>query len=122
MANTIDSGIDIGYFGGIDIDIGIDKRPLQLLVLILVLIRGLPQLLAILFIYENTVITASKAVYFSQCSSSARTSFVVKNPPWSHTASFPLQNSILVLIKLLILTFSAVLILVLILIRGLANY
>ena len=58
MANTIDSGIDIGYFGGIDI--GIDKRPLQLLVLILVLIRGLPELLAILFIKENTVITASR--------------------------------------------------------------
>ena len=60
LANTIDSGIDIGYFGGIDIDIGIDKRPLQLLVLILVLIRGLPELLAILFINENTVITASR--------------------------------------------------------------
>ena len=60
MANTIDSGIDIGYFGGIDIDIGIDKRPLQLLVLILVLIRRLPELLAILFIKENTVITASR--------------------------------------------------------------
>ena len=60
LANTIDSGIDIGYFGGIDIDIGIDKRPLQLLVLILVLIRGLPELLAILFIKENTVITASR--------------------------------------------------------------
>ena len=60
LANTIDGGIDIGYFGGIDIDIGIDKRPLQLLVLILVLIRGLPELLAILFIKENTVITASR--------------------------------------------------------------
>ena len=52
MANNIDSGIDIEYFGGIDIeyfggiDIGIDKRPLQLLVLV----RGLPELLAILFI------------------------------------------------------------------------
>ena len=60
LANTIDSGIDIGYFGGIDIDIGIDKRPLQLLVLILVLIRGLPELLAILFINENIVIMASR--------------------------------------------------------------
>ena len=60
LANTIDSGIDIGYFGGIDIDIGIDKRPLQLLVLILVLIRGLPELLAILFINENLVMTASR--------------------------------------------------------------
>ena len=64
LANTIDSGIDIGYFGGIDIDIGIDKRPLQLLVLILVLIRGLPELLAILFIKENTVITASRQRFF----------------------------------------------------------
>ena len=60
LANTIDSGIDIGYFGGIDIDIGIDKRPVQLLVLILVLIRCLPGLLAIYFINENTVITASR--------------------------------------------------------------
>ena len=60
LANTIDSGIDIGYFGGIDIDIGIDKRPVQLLVLILVLIRCLPGLLAIYFINENTVIAASR--------------------------------------------------------------
>ena len=60
LANTIDSGIDIGYFGGIDIDIGIDKRHFQLLVLLLVLIRGLPELLAILFINENLVITASR--------------------------------------------------------------
>ena len=60
LANTIDSGIDIGYFGGIDIGIGIDKRPLQLLVLILVLIRGLPELLAILLINENSVISTSR--------------------------------------------------------------
>ena len=60
LANTIDSGIDIGYFGGIDIDIGIDKRPLQLLVLILVLIRGLLELLAILFIRKKLEMTASR--------------------------------------------------------------
>ena len=60
LANTIDSGIDIGYFGGIDIDLGIAKRPVQLLVSILVLIRCFPGLLAIYFINENTVIMASR--------------------------------------------------------------
>ena len=88
LANTIDTGIDIGYFGGIDIDIGIDKRPLKLLVLILVLIRGHPELLAILFIKENTVITASsqRQPTFPSVMLLSLPSALSKNPPWSHRA------------------------------------
>ena len=41
LVNSIDNAIDIGVINTIDIGIDIDKRDFQLLVLILVLIRGI---------------------------------------------------------------------------------
>ena len=40
LTNTIESGIDIELFGGIDIGIDIDKIISQLLILVLILIRA----------------------------------------------------------------------------------
>ena len=42
LTNTIESGIDIELLGGIDIGIDIDKMISELLVLVLILIRILP--------------------------------------------------------------------------------